>query len=135
MNTSLTSGSLIGISGYLDIVFSGAANIIDGAYHFVFADWLMGGVGAPNSFDSSNEWISLWGDLDNDQVAGYDYRMLECSPTYNQSIGAPYSTCIGADLRLQLAPIPLPAGLVLLLTGLGGFAGLRQLRKPRKPRG
>lgn len=134
LNNSLTSGSLTGVSGYLDIAFSGATNIVDGSYHFVFADWLMGGTGAPNSYDSANNWLSLWGDLDNDNVAGYDYRMLDCSPTYNPSISSgQLSTCLGADLRIQLTPstVPLPAGLVLMLTGLGGFAGLRKLRKQR----
>jgi len=134
LNTSLTSGALTGISGYLDIVFTGVANIVDGTYRFTFADWLMDGSGAPNSFDSANDWISLWGDLDNDGIAGYDYTMRSCSPRYNQAIGqGQLSTCLGADLRLQLtpSPVPLPAGLVLMLTGLGGFAGLRRFRKAR----
>jgi len=132
LNNSLTSGSLTGISGYLDIVFSGATNIVDGSYHFLFDDWLMGGTGAPNSYDSANNWISLWGDIDQDGDGVYDYQMLNCSPTYNASIGqGPQSTCIGADLRFQVSPavVPLPAGIVLMLTGLGGFAGLRRFRK------
>ena len=65
----------------------------------------------PNSFTSTggNEWImALWG-ADNYSANPYHWK---------------YYSTIGADLRLKLAPVPIPAALVLFLTALSGMGFL-----------
>ena len=64
----------------------------------------------PNSFDSVNMVMALWGATG--YVAGQGY----VNPLY------------GLDLRIELSPVPLPAALPLLATALGalGFFGWRR---------
>jgi hypothetical protein len=114
-------GNISGLNGFIDMTFAGAANIADGIYRFIF-DAALYTVDGANSYDSGDNHISLWGDLGN-------YSRQGCRDAQ--------TTCIGADLRLQLGdelneepqPVPLPAGGILLLTALGGLVGARKAKK------
>ncbi|PTX54900.1 putative secreted protein [Litoreibacter ponti] len=110
-------GSNLAVGGDISFKFSGATNVADGDYGFVFADGLQSG--PANGVDNAFGFLSLWGDQGN----------------YQSGCSAP--TCFGVDLRLGLElsddnepePVPLPASMLFLMGGLGGLGALRKMRK------
>lgn len=115
LNPGRTGNGYTGLSGSLDISFSGTSQFDTITSPFVFADSFFTNPNEPNGTNFSQ--ISLWGDLGN-------YSSSTCAA------GAP--TCVGLDLRLAIselpgAPqIPLPAPALLLLAGLGGLGLVRR---------
>ncbi|MEP1933489.1 MAG: VPLPA-CTERM sorting domain-containing protein, partial [Roseibium sp.] len=103
--TARTSGTATGIAGLINIVISGSAHGKNGSYDFTFLDASHNSVA--NWFD--NGTIGLWG----------------AAPASAQNAGA-----LGVDFRINVTPVPLPAGVVLLLSGIGGFTifGRRRFR-------
>ncbi|MCK0096751.1 VPLPA-CTERM sorting domain-containing protein [Yoonia sp. F2084L] len=102
--TDRANGSATGLAGLMNIVISGSAHGQDGAYEFYFADAAHNPVA--NWFDDNI--VGLWGGgfVQSDQdVDGFG---------------------IGVDFRIEVAAVPLPAGVILLLSCLGGFGLMRR---------
>ena len=99
-----------GLHGSIDFLFSAAIGG-DTSYSVSFLDYDYG-IG-PNSFDPSLSKISLWG--------------AEGTATTNGNFNTS-TTTIGADLRIMLAVVPLPAGGLLLLGALGGLGAVGRRR-------
>ena len=129
---NLAEGGSVTGTGTLDFGVSGGSKIGDitfefsnsapgtlsgGTFVLSFVKQLYtGGSNPPNSFGPTggNEWImALWG-ADNYHPNSYLWKQ------YAQ---------IGADLRLTLAPVPIPGALGLLLTALAGLGFLGWRRK------
>lgn len=96
----------------LQFSFSGDSQFNGASMSFTFADvWHN-----PEANGYTNELISLWGD--NGEFA-----------TQGKSGCQNSGECLGADLRLAIAAVPLPAPIALLLTALAGLFGLRRFRR------
>ena len=115
LNFNVAAGSKIG-----DITFdftNAPSPLGSGSFVLSFVKQIYtGGSNPPNSFGQTggNEWImALWG-ADNYHPNSYKWKRR---------------SQIGADLRLKLSPVPIPAAFVLLLTALSGMGFLGWRRK------
>ena len=113
LDFNVAAGSKIG-----DITFdftNAPSSLGNGSFVLSFVKQIyVGGSNPPNSFGQTggNEWImALWGA---DNYHPYYWK---------------YYSKIGADLRLKLSPVPIPAALGLLLTALAGMGFLGWRRK------
>lgn len=95
--TARTLGTATGLAGSMNIIIAGSVHGKDGSYDFAFADASHNPVA--NWFD--NGILGLWGG------AG----------ATNSNAGA-----LGVDFRIEVAAVPLPAGIILMLSCLGGLA-------------
>lgn len=106
----------------LQFAFSAASQFGATIMNFSFADVFHN----PEANGVKDGVISLWGDNGVFNEAQYQYG----SYSYNKCGYNGYN-CLGTDLRLQIAAVPLPASMLLLLGGIGGLAGLRRFKSKK----
>lgn len=99
----------------LQFAFSAASQFGETIMNFSFADVFHN----PEANGVNDGVISLWGDNGVYDQAQYGKWNLCRWSRYN---------CVGTDLRLEIAAVPLPASMLLLLGGVGGLAGLRRVK-------
>ncbi|MEM1236287.1 MAG: VPLPA-CTERM sorting domain-containing protein [Pseudomonadota bacterium] len=101
------------VGGTIAMTFSGATNIWNGTHEFTFTPGSQMGsnLAANGVFNPSFTQMNLWGDKGN---------YGSCSNGLNRG------QCVGVDLGLALAPVPIPAAGFLLIGALGGLVAMRR---------
>ena len=105
-------------SSPLQFAFSAASQFGETIMNFSFADVFHN----PEANGIKDGVISLWGDNGVFDTAQYGKWNLCKYSSYN---------CVGTDLRLEIAAVPLPASMLLLLGGIGGLAGMRRFKSKK----